>query len=157
MRIIVLSDSHGMKYQLDRMIPIIEGADMFIHAGDHFRDSVYLAQKTGIDTISVRGNCDFDNVESELFFELDGVKIFLTHGHRYSVKYDLDSLAIKGKEVGADLVIFGHTHTPTDVEVQGIRIINPGSISLPRGTNMRTYVELEVENGKIYVHFNELA
>lgn len=43
---------------------------------------------------------------------LDGVKFFLTHGHRYSVKYALDALLNAAYFAGADMVLFGHTHTP---------------------------------------------
>ena len=34
---------------------------------------------------AVKGNCDFVAFDEELTLEAEGVKIFVTHGHKYSV------------------------------------------------------------------------
>ena len=41
----------------------------------------------------------------------DGIKIFFTHGHKWGVKYSTDRLFYKAKEIGAQIALFGHTHT----------------------------------------------
>jgi protein phosphatase len=46
--------------------------------------------------------------------------------------------------VQADLVLVGHTHWPLDVTVDGVRLVNPGTVSNPFPPDLRaTYVVLE--------------
>lgn len=45
-----------------------------------------------------------------MVFELEGLKILLAHGHEYRVKYNYISIEERGKLLGCDIVIFGHTH-----------------------------------------------
>ena len=54
---------------------------------------------------------------------------------------------------GCDMLIYGHTHIP-DYQVleDGFIILNPGSISLPRQSDMnRTYAVLEIEDKEVKV------
>lgn len=41
----------------------------------------------------------------------------------------------KGEELGANIILFGHTHVPLILEEDNIRIMNPGSVSYPRGVD----------------------
>ncbi len=67
---------------------------------------------------AVRGNCDFRSIAlgnpvkktEEVFIE--GRKIVLTHGDLYDAKYGTDGLCIMAVSRDADIVLFGHTHTP---------------------------------------------
>ena len=149
MKIAVISDSHRVKRYMDNAIEIIqeEGTDLILHAGDNFCDSIYLKEKTGIPVIAVAGNCDFDNVETELDFECEGLTIFLTHGHHYGVKYGLHTLAEEAAGVGANIAIFGHTHVKENEIVDGVQIINPGSLAMPRDGRDRSFVMMELNNG----------
>jgi diadenosine tetraphosphatase ApaH/serine/threonine PP2A family protein phosphatase len=46
--------------------------------------------------------------------------------------------------IEADLVIVGHSHRPLDRTVEGVRVINLGSVSNPPGDDKRaTWVEIE--------------
>lgn len=46
----------------------------------------------------------------------------------------------------ADLVCVGHTHTPLDVTADGVRVVNPGSVSNPFPPDLRaSYVLLEAD------------
>nr|WP_314277554.1 metallophosphoesterase [uncultured Peptostreptococcus sp.] len=149
MKILILSDTHGNRHNMDKLIPlIIKEIDLIIHAGDNFRDSIYLKDKTSKPIIAVTGNCDFEIADDELVFELEGLNFMLVHGHRHRVKYNLDLLAKAAYEKGANIVIFGHTHIKEDKIVGGIEIINPGSLSLPRDDNRGSYVIMDIKNGK---------
>ena len=53
----------------------------------------------------------------------------MCHGHKYNVKSSLLPITYKGKEVGADIVLFGHTHRAYLDEIDGMTIMNPGSVS----------------------------
>lgn len=151
MKIGVISDTHGMNRFIDKVIPYLKECDLIIHAGDNFVDSKYIHKMTNVGMMAVRGNCDFENVEEELEFEIENKNIFVCHGDRYGVKYGLEQLQKKAKEVDADIVIFGHTHTPLIKEKDNIIYINPGSVSLPRGVDYRSFVIIDISDDNMSV------
>jgi uncharacterized protein len=131
--IAVVSDTHREIYYMEKVLKKIANADVLIHLGDYDSDAESLAARFKGKALWVRGNCDFSSTaKSELLIELAGKKIFITHGHRYDVKYGLARLQYKAEETGADIVLFGHTHKSL-VEYQGgVWFINPGSASEAR-------------------------
>lgn len=152
MRILVFSDTHN---STDDCIAIISkfktfGLDMVIHAGDcneDCEDLHYIFPELPIKF--VQGNNNFSkNVPYELVFDADGHKIFLTHGHNYRVKAEMqgeyETLTAKAKSLGAELAVFGHTHVPYCAVNRGIILLNPGSIKYGS-----TYGIIETENGRI--------
>lgn len=48
-------------------------------------------------------------------------------------------LAATASVNGCDIALYGHTHVMADEVVSGIRLINPGSPSCPRGQNPCSY------------------
>lgn len=151
MKVGVISDTHRMNKFIDQTLPYLKECDLIIHAGDNFVDSKYIHKMTGVSIMAVRGNCDFENIEDELVFELENKNIFVCHGHKYGVKYGIDQLQKKAKDICADIVIFGHTHTPLAKEKDNILYINPGSTSLPRGVNHRSFVILEISSDNVSI------
>ena len=143
MKIGVISDTHGSMLAMDKAAPYFSDCEFIIHAGDHFSDGRYLFQKTGKNVLAVKGNCDWDDVEDELFFEACGKNFFVCHGHRYDVKYGIDLLEKRASELGADIVVFGHSHVAFKTERNGVLYINPGSPSRPRGNSRRGFMILE--------------
>lgn len=131
-RILLVSDTHG---RIDNVIRLMENVhfDKIIHLGDTVRDALLLG-KTFSDTelIYVRGNNDPFGASAESVIEISGKKIFICHGHSYSVSSDLLRLSLAAAEKGASLALFGHTHRKEDTEYNGVRLFNPGSASLPR-------------------------
>ena len=65
-----------------------------------------------------------------MLIDADDKKIFVTHGHMYNVKYDHNyhTMKEKGLSIGADAVIFGHTHIPYCENFGNILLLNPGSV-----------------------------
>lgn len=154
MKVLIVSDTHGAKKNMDKLKElIINEIDLIIHAGDNFRDSIYLTETTGKSVISVVGNCDFENREDEIEFEVENVKFFLTHGHRYGVKYGLETIAEKCNSINAQIGIFGHTHVKENSYVSGVHLINTGSLSLPRDGMRGSYVIMEINSGKYNIDF----
>jgi len=151
MKIGIISDTHGNKQCMDEAISYLMDCDLIIHAGDNFSDSKYIHSTTKIGMMAVKGNCDFDNVEDELIFDIEDKNIFLCHGDKYGVKYGLEQLEEKAKEVEANIVIFGHTHTPLCIEKDNILYINPGSVSIPRNVNYKSMAILYIDNDNISV------
>ena len=144
MEFLIFSDSHGsaqnMTAAIDRQIKTPD-AVLFLGDGARDLDRLFLCD---IPIWAVRGNCDWsssdyaDKTERTLYFE--GHTILLCHGHEWGVKGGMGALIAHAAEVGADIVLFGHTHTPTlqtiaaGEQVKGITLtrpmylFNPGSI-----------------------------
>ncbi|MGL5711804.1 MAG: metallophosphoesterase family protein [Paraclostridium sp.] len=149
MKIGVVSDTHRMNRFIDKTIPYLKECDLIIHAGDNVIDSKYIHKMTNVGVMAVRGNCDFENIESELLFDVEEKNIFVCHGDIYGVKYGMHELEKKAREKQADIVVFGHTHTPYIKEKDGILYINPGSTSLPRGVDYRSFMVVNILEGNI--------
>ena len=157
MRILVISDTH--RHNLDLIEDIIElqKPDRILHLGDNVDDGEYLSEKSGIETIIVRGNGDYDSdYPFDKLIDLGGKRIFMTHGHRYSVGDGFMSLYYKGLEVEADVVVYGHTHVPVNVREKDIIIMNPGSPSIPRQRQRIETVGIIEINGHIRSKIIEL-
>lgn len=131
MRILVVSDTHGNYSLLHQVVKAAGPVDLLIHAGDGGSDLAKLARDfPTLSLAAVAGNCDhFSSRPRELLLELGGQKIFVTHGDRYQVKWDLLRLFLEGQERGVNLIVFGHTHRPLINYERGIMLFNPGSLS----------------------------
>ncbi|MFX4262079.1 metallophosphoesterase family protein [Pelotomaculum propionicicum] len=149
MRVIVFSDSHG---QIDYARKVLKGAgqvDLILHAGDFYRDALALADEFSLPVKAVQGNCDGEagGPEEELF-DLAGHRVLMTHGHLNGIDR-MGNLLKKAREYEAEAVIFGHTHMPQSVKMDGILFFNPGSISRPRDQDRPSYGILEIGEGGI--------
>lgn len=153
MRIGVVSDSHGDLYSLDKTLSLMGNLDMIIHLGDHYKDIIKLNEKYGKQIEHVAGNNDYSggSVHDRILI-VDGVRIFMTHGHRYGVYYDLSRLGFKAQEEKADVVLYGHTHVQSREDYKGIMYLNPGSTSLPRDNRPGGLI-LSIERGIIECNF----
>ena len=104
-------------------------AEVVIHLGDGADEAEMVKAKFPEKTfLQVRGNCDWGcdlPVEGEI--TLEGKKLFYTHGHAYNVKYGLYNICCAAREKKADIVLFGHTHTPYCEFEEGVWLVNPGS------------------------------
>lgn len=81
----------------------------------------------------------------------------MVHGNRYVSRSRWDNLIYWGQEKNAQVVVFGHIHTPVNEVIDGILVINPGSAAKPRG-DVPTYGILTLEKGRApFFEVRELA
>ncbi|GAB6179790.1 metallophosphoesterase [Desulfotomaculum defluvii] len=150
MRILVVSDTHG---QLDAIYHIskhLGEVDLILHAGDYYRDCDKLAYTLKVPARGVRGNCDYaGDGPLEDILNINGLKIFITHGHRHGVKYGTQSIIERAKELGAKVAIYGHTHVSDFRVVDNIIVMNPGSPVQPRGRNRPSVGLIDVQDEDI--------
>ena len=150
MKILVTSDTHGIYDSISDYILMHDDIDLLIHAGDGIDDCKYINYETGIDYYAVKGNNDYISNESyEKVIEIEGRKIFLTHGHKQYVSFGYNNIIESALENECDIAIFGHTHKFLNTTKSNILLLNPGSVSLPRGDNP-SFIILEI-NDKIKV------
>ena len=146
MELLIFSDSHGrvenMSIAIDRQV---KSPNAILFLGDGARD---LDRLFVCDTPiwAVRGNCDWSSSDyadkTERLLYLEGHTLLLTHGHEWGVKGGLGALIAHAADVGADIVLFGHTHKPTLVTIPAgeqvgktvlsrpLHLFNPGSIGM---------------------------
>lgn len=130
MKILVVSDVHR---NFNTLLKIYENEnpDVVLCGGDHSKDGEELSFVfPNSQYYIVSGNCDiFDRKYSEeLIFNLENIKFFLTHGHNYSVKSWYGEIERRGSELGADIVVFGHTHRQFLSQENSITLFNPGAV-----------------------------
>lgn len=158
MTVLVVSDSHGRNDNLERAILQVR-PDIIYHLGDAQGYENELRTGCGCPLFYVRGNCDCGS-DAPVYqvTRLGSHRIFLTHGDRYGVKYSNAELITAAEEHDCDVAIYGHTHWPELVKADGITILNPGSISLPRQPGrIPTFATIDVDkNGELHFTINEM-
>lgn len=163
MKIMVASDIHGSAYYCQKMTEAYKnsGAQKLLLLGDILyhgprndlpkeyapKKVIEMLNNISDEILCVRGNCDSEvdqmvlkfNIMAEYAIIYDGeTMIFATHGHKFN-KDNLPSLK-KG-----DILLHGHTHIPVNESIDGITVMNPGSVSIPKENSWHGY--MIIENG----------
>lgn len=154
-KIVVLSDTHGNKKAMLKISDILFENDYVFHLGDCYNDFSDYAYCLKDKAFAVHGNCDWGTGEAatEIITEIEGVKIFATHGHNYGVKQGRERILNRSKELGASLVFYGHTHMAEIVTIDGVTLINPGCMTAYATTKSFAYVV--INEGKITAVIND--
>ncbi len=162
MKLLICSDIHGDLDSCERMLAAFEreGADKMVLLGDVLyhgprndlpttyspKGVISLLNPMKSKIVAVRGNCDAEVDQMVLDFpiladyahlELDGLSVFVTHGHHYN------TTTPPQLEKG-EIMLHGHTHILKIEEFGNENFyINPGSVALPKGGNPRSYAVYE--------------
>ncbi|MBQ8237849.1 MAG: phosphodiesterase [Oscillospiraceae bacterium] len=163
MKLIIASDIHGSAYWCRKLMKTIETekpdkvillGDLLYHGprNDLPRDYapkqvIPMLSSVKDKIIAVRGNCEAEVDQMVLPFPcmadyaqllVDGKHFYLTHGHHASPD-NLPPL-----EAGS-IFLSGHTHVKLDEVRNGIRCLNPGSVSIPKDGSHSIFI---YENGE---------
>lgn len=161
MKYMIASDIHGSAYYCRELLDVYKksGAERLILLGDILyhgprndlpkeyapKEVISMLNSYKDQIYNVRGNCDAEVDQMVLeypvlsdyaLFAINGLTIYATHGHIYN-KENLLPMQ-KG-----DILLHGHTHILTAETFGDITILNPGSVSIPKGGNPPTYALLE--------------
>jgi putative phosphoesterase len=159
MKVVVASDIHGSSYYAKRLEEIVKKenpekiillGDLYYHGPRNELSQEYAPMKVAEilnsfkeKLLVVRGNCDAEvdemisefKFEDHILMELNGKKFYFTHGHKYNIeKIPYDDF---------DIMIYGHIHQGFIEEKEGFVFANPGSISLPKGMSVHSYIVLD--------------
>jgi putative phosphoesterase len=169
MRIVFLSDIHGVPSALSSALDLADGlgydkiallGDLLYHGPRNgvpdFYDPVKVAEilnERADSIVAVRGNCDaevdqmmvkFPIMEDYRVLDAGNRKFFLTHGHLWN-EFKIPPIGI------ADVLVHGHTHIPEKKTLDcAMEIFNPGSVSLPKGGSSRSIGYYDGEELKHY-------
>ncbi len=167
MKLIIASDIHGSAHWCEKLMEAYnnEKPDSLLLLGDVLyhgprnslpdgyspADVIKMLNPIADKILCVRGNCDGEVDDMVLDFNVlaeyaivsdnslgDNI-IFATHGHHFNAQ-NLPKLK------DGDVLLHGHTHIPCFVSVEGIWVVNPGSISIPKNESTNSYMIFE--NGK---------
>ncbi len=129
-----------------------EGVELILHAGDMVVEDVLFQLMEVAPVRAVAGNVDPPSVRASYsdveLFEVEGVRILLTHGWGDGATLPHRLLEAYGSR-GARVVVFGHSHVPYNRERDGVLLFNPGSPTCPRGPFGRSFGVLEVDEGSV--------
>jgi putative phosphoesterase len=153
MKVLVMSDTHGYLTNAKRAIEKNSDIELIIHLGDYYRDVSQLNQLYPNKKFEyVNGNCDIGigSIPAEKTIEIEGKRIFMTHGHKYSVKWDHNRIMARAQTDNADVILYGHTHISTIEYIDNFTIINPGSMTESRSSMSESYVILDIEKDNVY-------
>lgn len=150
LKLLVFSDSHGLLAPMKTAITA-EKPDMVLHLGDYVRDFEALQGLfPELPMDHVAGNCDYPLIGDDRVLELEQVRIFMTHGHRYRVKQTLLSAVYAAREQQAQLLLFGHTHQPLLLQEPEVLCMNPGA------AQMGCYGLVLLEQGQVHCALKNL-
>ena len=161
MKLLIASDIHGSAYYCRKLLDTYEKeraqrmillGDILYHGPRNDLPAEY-APKQVIDMLNgrkdeiyaVRGNCEAEVDQMVLEFPVmadymvlfSGEKaIYATHGHVYHENH------LPPMKPG-DALLHGHTHVLRADKKDGLWILNPGSVSIPKEGNPPTYAVLE--------------
>ena len=166
MKLMFASDIHGSAFYCRRMLELYKnsGAERLVLLGDILyhgprndlpkeyapKEVIAMLNPLKDELLAVRGNCDTEVDQMVLEFPIladycllmEGqTRMYATHGHVYNENH-LPPLT------DGDALIHGHTHLLEAKEITAedgrrIKILNPGSVSIPKGGNPATYALLE--------------
>lgn len=152
MKAVIFSDSHGKVENMIEAAAREKNYDMVMFAGDVHRDAEeFMLRYPRACVAEVIGNNDFfvRSVPDERIFTFGGKRILLTHGHKFAVKYSTAVLTAYAKEQGADICVYGHTHSRDLRNCDGVTLINPG-------TAWKSYAVLSIDGDNISVEFKDI-
>jgi len=136
-----MSDTHGDASIIAEVTQHVGVVDAIFHCGDSELDIVHKSFQS---IHVVRGNCDMDSsLPNEVITEIKGTKIYMTHGHLLQVKNTMIPIKLRAQEVGADVVLFGHSHLLGAEVWNKTLFLNPGSLTFPRGRREKSYAMIE--------------
>lgn len=170
MKLIIASDIHGSAYWCGKLAELVEAEqpDRLILLGDLLyhgprndlpkdyapKQVIPMLSQYADKIIAVRGNCEAEVDQMVLPFPcmadfsqllVEGKTLYLTHGHHHNP----DNLPPLPK---GSVFLSGHTHVKLDEVRNGIRCLNPGSVSIPKDGSHSCII---YENGKFSYHIWE--
>lgn len=167
--VLVISDSHKNSTALKRILKEFSPyCDAIVFCGDGAYDFISCLEELPEVAVFVRGNgdplevtCDKEpfilDVPESAILNVAGKKILISHGHLYGVDFS-DSLFIEeAQNKDCNIILHGHTHVPRHIYTQNkIHIICPGSITLPRGGQEKSFCILTIKGNYIDAAFKEI-
>lgn len=162
MNVALVSDSHipSRKPRIPETFrERIRNADHVIHAGDFDSKGAYAdVEDLAPAMTAVHGNMDPSiSLPTTAAVELGGVEFVVTHGtgSRSGWEQRVANMVAEHAETENAVGVAGHTHEVTDIEHDGVRILNPGSVTGANPADSPTMMTVTVASGSLDVTVHE--
>ncbi|MFB6222450.1 MAG: metallophosphoesterase family protein [Haloarcula sp.] len=162
MDVALISDSHIPSREHEIPPPFqerIELADHVIHAGDFdSKGALSDIRNMATELTAVAGNIDpHIGLPDQVTVELGGVTFVVTHGTGSPRGWaDRVAAAVREEAGGNAVGVAGHTHEQLDTIYEGVRLLNPGSVTGASPARRATMLSATVEDGTLDVTQHEL-
>lgn len=161
--IAVISDSHVPRRAdgiPQKFIELLKKSELTVHCGDFAEESVKEKLENFGNLVAVKGNCDFFDLPNSETFERNDVEFGVYHGTGINPRGHHPTLVRVCEDLGADVLLNGHTHQQEAVEKDGKILLNPGSCTGVSGGTARAgppkMMKLEINEGELEVELLEL-
>ena len=157
----LISDTHipdRAKESPQKVLEAFSDVDLILHAGDLTSFNVIDDLSQIAPVLAVQGNMDrATGIKLPIAetIEVEGLKIGIAHGEVYP-RADTQQLVYIAKELGADILVTGHSHQPKIEQTDGVLLLNPGSPIVPRLAD-RTVMLLEINNKEVDVEIVKIG
>jgi putative phosphoesterase len=124
----------------------LKGVELILHAGDVGGDEILDELSIIAPVHAVHGNTDEPGnprLRPAIDMVVDGVRIHVSHGHELGTPKPEKLLA----RYAADVIVFGHTHSPIVVKADGRLVVNPGAAGPGRFDLKPSVAILEIAAG----------
>lgn len=152
-KILVLSDTHIPRVAQDLpkgLYDEIKNVDMIFHAGDFVEKDLLERLKDLKETRAVYGNMDSKALRDVLtpkeMIRIGNFKIGLIHG--YGAPGELIE-TVRSEFGNVDAIVFGHSHSATNLVKDGVLFFNPGSPTDNVFASYNSYGILEATDKKL--------
>jgi putative phosphoesterase len=152
-KLLVFSDTHG---HLSALKAVLNWAKDYLppsgticctaFLGDGLSDLRPAADATGFysEWKIICGNNDYEySMPETTLFDYGEHRFFMCHGHRHNLYAGHQTLVNAARSSEASAVLFGHSHVPFKKTVNGILLLNPGSVGRPRSRVGATFAVIE--------------
>jgi hypothetical protein len=138
----IISDTHGIVHP--QAFRVFEGVDHILHTGDIGTDDVLIELAALAPVTAIHGNADPYELQvrypAEQAMCLGGVTFLLRH-QALAGQTPLKEAMESALRVGAEVLVFGHSHIPFCRVMNEILFFNPGGggkkrFSLPRSVGL---------------------
>lgn len=157
----LISDTHIPERADKTPVTVLEAfknVELIIHAGDLTSIEVKEELEKIAPVLAVQGNMDRKknlNLPKSLTKTIEGVKIGVKHGEIHP-KGDTQQLYYIAKELGAEVLISGHTHQAFIEQLDDVLLLNPGSPTVPRLSDP-TVMLMTVEKREVDVEVKKIG
>jgi putative phosphoesterase len=128
-RIGIISDTHGLLRP--EAIAALRGSELLLHAGDVGKVEILDELRNIAPVVAIRGNVDTASWCSSL----RETEVVQTEAATFYLIHNIADLDLNPAVAGIHIVLFGHSHQPTQYKKNGVLYINPGSAG-PRRFNL---------------------
>jgi putative phosphoesterase len=165
MKVLVISDTHiphRASLLPKEFYERVDEVDLIIHAGDFTTLRVFRELESFKPTLGVVGNMD----EPELYSILPEIRVELIENLRVGIFHGVGSPIglekrvrekFRRENLEVDLIIFGHSHRWFYGEVDGVKMLNPGSATDTFFSFKRSFAILSVEGKNFDVEKVEVS